>query len=144
MFKKLTYITLALSLLLAFGGCDAPFNAGMLQSFEDLKTAHLAVIDTCAVMPALDAGGLKSKQANWQKTYDEAMVRQGGLMKNDDMRKKAFKILNDHFGKNIKDLETAQYPLSTAFVGNIKEHVINDYDNAINGEKGRKGSPVNP
>ncbi|MBU1356607.1 MAG: hypothetical protein KJ620_08575 [Candidatus Edwardsbacteria bacterium] len=145
MFRKITFITLTISLFLLIGGCKlAPYDAATVQHLENLKQAHITVIDTCATMQVLDAGGFDNKQTVWQDIYRGAMNHQNGLLDNDDMRKNAFRTIKDHYDKNIKDLETARYPLSPAFVNNIKEQVYNDYDAAINGERARKGSPVNP
>ncbi|MBI5805138.1 hypothetical protein HZA73_03750 [candidate division TA06 bacterium] len=142
MFKRIFTAVWAASLLLALGGCkEAPFDAGVLQSFEGLKQAHLALIDTCSVMPALDAAGLEAKRDAWQKISREADGYQGGLMENDDLRKAAFKILKDHFEMNLMELQNARYPLSPTFVSNLREQAINDHNAAIAGEKARKNSP---
>jgi hypothetical protein len=145
MSKKITTLAVVVLLGILASGCKlAPYDAATAQHMEGLRQAHLAMVDTCAVMQNLDAIGFKSKQTAWMEINRAAMNHQNGMLDNDDMRKTAFSTIKDHFDKNVKDLGTAQYPLSPAFVMNTKEQVNNDYNAAINGENARKGSPVNP
>ncbi len=126
-------------------GCRlAPYDAQTERDLAALEAAHLAMIDTCAVMATLDVPGLEAGKALWLEAYQEAIRHQGRLVDNDDLRRETFGTAQGHFNQASAVLETAAYPLSPAFAANLRDQARETYRHLIDGERGRKGSPDNP
>ncbi len=138
---RLAFILLY-ALLLA--GCRlAPYDARTEQDLLALESAHLGVVDTCAVMTAFDSTGLEAKATIWRAAYGEAMRHQERLVDNDDLRRESFATAKGHFDQVTAALEASSYPLSPAFAGNLRDQARETYRHLVNGERGRKGSPDN-
>jgi hypothetical protein len=138
----------ALTLLICaatLAGCRlAPYDAQTERDLSALEAAHLAMIDTCAVMETLDGPGQEAGKALWLEAYQEAMRHQGRLVDNDDLRRETFGTAKSHFDQASSMLETADYPLSPAYANNLRDHARVTYRHLIDGERGRKGSLDNP